>query len=78
MKIAAAALVDLQAVNKAQDLFKEEKSAEIKARRNKMMEKNPGTSMIGAYQASLKELWDKEDKSFWENRVLSSAQDIHE
>jgi hypothetical protein len=78
MKVAAAALVDLKTYNKGRSLFKRENHQLISSRRAEIMANDPKASGVGAYQTSLKELWEETNQRYWEERAAGESKDIHE
>ena len=42
------------------------------------MASNPRGSKVGAYQTSLKELWDGADKDHWEVEAKDEMKDVYE
>jgi hypothetical protein len=78
MKVAAAALVDLKSFSKGRSLFRRERREEILARRSEILENDPKATPVGAYQVSLKELWEAANQKYWEQRAAELSQDIYE
>jgi len=78
LKAVATALVDLKTCNQGHSCFKWQNNEEICACQDNILSRTPGTTHIGAYQTSLKELWDKADQDHREKEVLGESRDMHE
>ena len=78
LKALAAALVDLKTFSRGRGCFKKHNHQDICTRRDEILSAKPGTSYIGAYQTSFKELWDKADQDYWEKQAVGEMRDIYE
>ena len=79
MRAAANALVDFTTFSKGRALFRKKNKAEIETRRNMLLADDPRITHIGAYQRSLKELWEGADQDRWEDEAaVGEGKDIYE
>jgi CHASE3 domain sensor protein len=71
MKETAAAFLDIRASTQGRSHFKRRKFTAILARRDQILEEDPGLPQVAAFQKAFKEMWNEADQEFWEEQASS-------